>query len=126
VAAAGVLDDREEAAARVRIDAVASREEDCLGVLHRIGRVVALLGILRVVAEEVHGLPAFEVDDPKRLPFLQDTRPRLPGRDDPILDDAARGATDGSRAHGRSIADQETLGSLGEPRGPDAAETPKW
>src|SRR5262249_41216866 len=100
VAAAGVLDDREQAAAQVRVDAVAAREKGRLCVFHGVGGVVTLFGIPRVVAEEIHGLPALEVDDSQDLPAREDPRPRLAGRDHAVLDHLADGAAGGSGAHG--------------------------
>src|SRR5262249_49013839 len=89
VTATGVLHDREQPAAQVRIDAVPPGEKDGLGVLHRVRRVVALVGIRGVVAEEAHGLAALEVDDPEHLTPLQHARPILPGRDHAVLDQVA-------------------------------------
>ena len=87
VAAAGVLHDREEPPPHVRIDAVAPREEDRPRVLHRVGGVVAFLGIGRVVAEEVDGLLALEVDDAQHLARRDHAGPGLSGRDDALLED---------------------------------------
>ena len=86
VAAARVLDDREEAPAHVRVDAVARGQEGRPRVLHGVGGVVALLGPGRVVAEEVDGLLALEVDDAKGLALRDDPTP-VPARlDHPVFD----------------------------------------
>ena len=57
------LDDGEQLSTHVGVDAVALGEEDGAGVLHGIGGVVALGGVVGVVGEEVDGLLALEVDE---------------------------------------------------------------
>src|SRR5262249_36298387 len=86
VSAAGVPDDREQLAGHVRVDAVAGREEDRLRVLHGVRGVVALLGISRVVAEEVDRLLALEVDDGQHLARGKDAAPGPVGGNHDILE----------------------------------------
>ena len=63
VATAGVLDDGEQLSTHVGVDAVALGEEDGAGVLHGVGGVVALGGVVGVVGEEVDGLLALKVNE---------------------------------------------------------------
>jgi hypothetical protein len=82
VAAELVLDDREDRPGNVGIELVALGQEDAAGGLERVGSMVALLRIVGVVAEEIHRLLAFEVDDAQYLAALHDGRPRRAGGDD--------------------------------------------
>src|SRR6266545_2418399 len=90
VATAGVFNDGEETPAHIRVDAVPLGEEDRPRVLHGVGSVVALRGILGIVAEEVDRLLAFEVDDAKDLTVPEHAPPVPVGWNDPVLDDLAR------------------------------------
>src|SRR5262245_54073109 len=84
-AAHRVCHDREELGRAYGIDAVTLAEIDILVVLHRVRRVVAVGGIVGVVAKEVDGLLALEVHDAERLPRRQHARPVLVGGDHHVL-----------------------------------------
>ncbi len=77
-----VLDDGEDRPGNVGIERVARGQEDAARGLEGVGRVVALLWIGGVVAEEVHRLLPFEVGDAQHLAALDDRSPttaRRPG-----------------------------------------------
>src|SRR3546814_20274834 len=65
---------------------MAGRQADGAGRLHRVGRVVALDPVVRIVAEEVHRLAALEVDDPEHLSLSHDAGPRMTGAHHGIQD----------------------------------------
>ena len=79
MATAGVLDDGEQLSTHVGVDAVALGEEDGAGVLHGVGGVVALGGVVGVVGEEVDGLLALEVDEADTAALGDDLGPVLGG-----------------------------------------------
>src|SRR5205807_9216072 len=84
VAAELVLDDREDRSGDIGIELVAGCEKDRTRRLHRVGRMVALLRVGRVVAEEIHRLLTFEVGDAQDLALAEDARPGRAGGDDRI------------------------------------------
>jgi len=62
---------REELGRADRIDAVARAQVRILVVLHRVRRVVAIGGIVGVVAKEVDRLLPFEIHDAQHLPGVR-------------------------------------------------------
>src|SRR5262249_45588625 len=82
---AGVGDDGEEAPPQPRIEAVACRQEDRARELHRVRGVVPLGGVGGDVAEEVDGLPAFEVHDPQDVARPDDARPLAARGNGPLV-----------------------------------------
>src|SRR4029453_18680159 len=61
-------------------------------VLHRVRRVVAVGGVVGVVAEEVDGLLSLEVHDAERLPRCDDPGPVVVGGDHRVLQGLAEGS----------------------------------
>src|SRR3546814_19732671 len=57
-----VRDDGEERPREIGVQDMAGRQADGAGRFHRVGCVVALDPVVRIVAEEVHRLAALEVD----------------------------------------------------------------
>ena len=70
-----VIDDGEHRPRIVGVESVACGEVDAARRLHRVGRVIAFVEVGRVVAEEVHGLLAFEVRQAQDLTFTHDAGP---------------------------------------------------
>ena len=80
--AAGVLDHREEHVPHVGVQFRALADEEPAGDLHGVGGVVTVGGVLRVVAEEIDRLAAFEVGEAKRRAQRHDAGPVPAGRND--------------------------------------------
>src|SRR3546814_14226933 len=68
---------------------MAGRQADGAGRFHRVGCVVALDPVVRIVAEEVHRLAALEVDDPEHMSLSHDAGPRMTGAHHGIQDRSA-------------------------------------
>ena len=77
--------------------------------LDGVGRVVSLLRVVGVVAEEVDGLPAFEVDEHEVRATVDAAAPREPGLDDGVLDDGRGGGDVRTRCSHDAVSLRERL-----------------
>ena len=90
VKAAAIGDDGEQRPAAVGVQHRAGAEKDAAADLHGIGGAVAILRMVRVVAQEIDPLFTLEVDEAHHLALRDHPAPGLARRDDRVLDDAAR------------------------------------